>query len=158
VEDESTCDVFHCTLIDAANSIAKEGFRFPVKGVTENMGWKLGYAVYFGADPKYCVHEALNTFKEQGKNPDPATELAMIKVTVKKGRHRKLGNYEELDTISGISREDLDALTEQLDKEIVGKYGYDTLTINDGTSSAEVVVYDKSSIVTLEVFPASKYL
>merc|ERR1719382_683229 len=62
-EDSSEILVYHCTSMEAAQSIQKEGFRFPVKGVTENRGWKLGYAVYFGRDPKYCVHEALNTFE-----------------------------------------------------------------------------------------------
>jgi len=157
-EDWGETQVYHCTSPEAANSILAEGFRFPIKGVSENKGWKLGYAVYFGANPQYCVHEALNTFRDAGKSPDPEA-LAMIRATVKKGKFRALGGpYDSLSEKCQMSRDRWDQLTEQIDSEIVAAYGLTTLTINDGMDEAEVVVYDKSTIVDMKILSASEFL
>ena len=157
-EDLSETSVYHCTTVEAADSIMKTGFRFPVKGKTENRGWKLGYAVYFGVNPDYCMHEALNTLREEGPEPDPAT-LAMVKVAVKKGKFRALGGpYHSLRNECQWSQGKWDELTEQLDSAIVGAYGYRTLTINEGTDQAEVVVYDNSAIGHMEILPAWMFL
>eukprot|EP00928_Gymnodinium_smaydae_P091458 TRINITY_DN75168_c0_g1_i1.p1 TRINITY_DN75168_c0_g1~~TRINITY_DN75168_c0_g1_i1.p1 ORF type:complete len:192 (-),score=34.03 TRINITY_DN75168_c0_g1_i1:254-829(-) len=154
--ERAPVEVYHCTLKDSAEKIVQEGFRFPVKGETENRGWKLGYAVYFGVDPEYCIHEALNTFADEGRKPD-LSELVMIKAQVVKGKYRALGDYDTLDGKCGVDREKLDALTENLHRGIVAKHGYDTLTINEGQPRAEVAVFDPRSIGKLEIIPAAQF-
>jgi len=149
--------VYHCTTMERARSIQKDGFRFPIKGVTENRGWKLGYAVYFGVDPNYCVSEAMNTFEDEGTKPGH-DELAMLRVTVVKGRCKTFGDYKDLDKRSGMSREELDEVTENICSKCVEKFSVDTIHLNDGLASAEVVVYHPKAIKYIEVLPASQFL
>jgi hypothetical protein len=156
-EDWTPVDVYHCTIRECGDSILENGFRIPDKR-DENKGWKLGYAVYFGLDPKYCVHEALNTMRDTGKNLS-MDDLVLIKTSVKKGKHRSYADYNSLPEQLGMSQNHFDRMSEMLNKDTVAGFGYDTLSINGGTESAEVAVYDNSSIVkdSMVILPATSF-
>lgn len=48
-------------------------------------------------------------------------------------------------------------VTERLCKDQLMLFGFDTLTINHGTKKAEVAVYDKDSIVDMQIVQAEDY-
>ena len=61
--------LYHATNEEASKSILRtQSFRLPTPLYAIQHGLKLGAAVYFGTDPKYCVREAGNTEGNHNRN------------------------------------------------------------------------------------------
>ena len=66
-EQNDIMTVYHATSKTNIPSILANGFRFP----TEDKGYKLGMAVYFGKNPAYCVEEAVNSLLDDSERGQP---------------------------------------------------------------------------------------
>ena len=167
--------VYHATTRDRAKSILSTGFRFPSSDDAAERGLKAGAAVYFGSSRKYCLREASNTLREAGEH-DAMANLVCLEVEVDLGRALSLGDYSRgqrgltvwpiadglLPSGRGkhkkndgkpLSGEEWDTHTERITREYLQGYGFDTVTLNEGTEQAEVCVYDAQSILKVQLAP-----
>lgn len=167
--------VYHATTKERATNILRTGFRFPSSNHAVNRGLKAGAAVYFGSSRRYCLHEASNTLREEGHH-DAVRNLVCLEAEVDLGRSLSLGDYSRgqrgltvwpitnglLPSHRGKSRKNdgkplssrnWDTYTELITREYLQRYGFDTVTINEGTERAEVCVYDVKSILKVRFAP-----
>lgn len=154
-DEPKLCTVYHCTLKESAESILRTGFRFPTSEDAQEKGLKAGAAVYFGEDPDYCVKEALNSLAgdDEGDRASMRPKLALIEAQVKLGRSYSLGNYHDAVTkgYGDLTVEDFENYTADLTKEHLKLFGYDSITLNEGTEKAEVAIFDPEAIVVLKI-------
>lgn len=144
--------VYHVSTKDACESIVKGGFWFPTEEQAMSKGLKLGAAVYFGSNPEYCKEEALNTLAGDAPSDRArvAETLGVVQAEVRLRNPISLGNYGR--DLFGLSFREFEIFTEGLTKEHLQFFGgYDTITINDGTFSEEVAIYDSDSILKMSV-------
>ena len=82
----TTVELYHATTVENRESILACGeFWVPSRKYAIENGLKLGAAVYFGANPEYCLREAKNNEKNKGK------KLVLVKVLA------RLGNLCEMN-------------------------------------------------------------
>lgn len=147
--------VYHCTTKEACESIVRGGFRFPTESDARSKGLKLGAAVYFGVDPEYCKHEALNTLAggNEANRRNVASTLALVQARVRLGKTLSLGDYGQATSLGykGLTAQMFEEMTECLTHEKLQFYDYDTVTIYEGRFQAEVAVYEPSSIIDMKV-------
>lgn len=159
---------FHVTTDANAQLILQEGFRIPTQQDAVDRGLKAGAAAYFGVDPEYCLHEAVNSVemlrKEEGlptlSRSAMARGLVCLEAEVSAGRTLSLGDYRarifplrdvtlptgERHRGGQMSQRAWDQCTELITSEYLARLGFDSVTINDGTKEAELAIYDRERI------------
>ena len=168
-ELQTTITVYHSTSRERAESILREGFRFPTAKDGVARGLKLGAAVYFGASRSYCEHEALNTLEDAARRQlctrrlsreakkklrdEQRLRLATIVARVRVAKRLSLGDYDGWKRKAkyggrGLKEDRFDKATERITREGLRALGdYEVITINESTDAFELAVFEPSAIV-----------
>ena len=141
-------ELFHATTEETSASILASGeFIVPSRQYAIGHGLKLGAAVYFGSNPRYCIHEANNTRSNKGK------QIVLLKVQADLGHCVDLGNY---DSGNNLSWRDWEWMTERISNVEAEKFGIDSICINKSKNSFEIALYDpKNQVRTIKAFDES---
>jgi hypothetical protein len=145
-DGDSKIKVYHATTEENRKAIiASNEFHLPTRKYAIENGLKVGAAVYFGLNPKYCLSEAHNTESNKGKN------IVLLEVTVSLGRCIDLGDYDVgMDT---LGQEDWEWMTERLSAEEGQRFGFDAICINNGSYCQEFALYrPKEQILSIEAY------